>query len=67
VQLQTFDLLEWMSSDDGLETLSDGMNRYHVQPLLTDEMEAGLSLADARSVKAGLLGANPDGLFKVPD
>jgi len=67
VHLQTFDRLEWMSSDHGLETLSEGMNRYRIQPLLTSEMEAGLSLADARSVNAGLLGANPDGLFKVPD
>jgi hypothetical protein len=30
-------------------------------------MEAGLSLADERSVNAGLLGSNPDGLYKVPD
>ena len=67
VHLQTFDRLEWMSSDDGLDSLADGMNRYHIQPLLTAEMEAGLSLADERSVNAGLLGANPDGLFKVPD
>jgi hypothetical protein len=67
VYLQTFDRLEWMSSDDGLDSLADGMNRYHIQPLLTAEMEAGLSLADERSVNSGLLGANPDGLFKVPD
>ena len=67
VHLQTFDRLEWMSSDDGLDSLSDGMNRYHIQPLLTAEMEAGLSLADERSVNAGLLGSNPDGLYKVPD
>ena len=67
VHLQTFDRLEWMSSDDGLDSLADGMNRYHIQPLLTAEMEAGLSLADERSVNAGLLGSNPDGLYKVPD
>lgn len=67
VHLQTFDRLEWMSSDDGLDSLADGMNRYHIQPLLTAEMEAGLSLADERSINAGLLGSNPDGLYKVPD
>ena len=67
VHLQTFDRLEWMSSDDGLDSLSDGMNRYHIQLLLTADMEAGLSLADERSVNAGLLGSNPDGLYKVPD
>ena len=67
VHLQTFDRLEWMSSDVGLDSLADGMNRYHIQPLLTAEMEAGLSLADERSINAGLLGSNPDGLYKVPD
>jgi hypothetical protein len=66
VHLQTFDRLEWMSSDLGLEALADGMERYRIQRLLTGEMEAGLSLVDARSLQAGLLGANPDGLFKVP-
>jgi hypothetical protein len=65
VRLSTFDRLDWMASDQGLEALADGMDRYRVLPLLTKEMVAGLSLADERSVKAGLLGANPDGLFKV--
>jgi hypothetical protein len=30
-------------------------------------MAASLSLVDERSLKAGLMGANPAGLFKVPD
>jgi hypothetical protein len=29
-------------------------------------MAAGLSPVDDRSLRAGLLGSNPDGLFKVP-
>jgi hypothetical protein len=67
VHLSTFDHLDWMASDQGLEALADGMDRYRIQPLLTDEMIAGLSLADERSVRAGLLGANPEGLFKLPE
>ncbi len=67
INLKTFDRLDWMSSDAGLEALSDGMDRYRVRPVITDEMAAGLALADERSLKAALLGANPDGLFKVPD
>jgi hypothetical protein len=66
VHLSTFDHLDWMASDQGLEALADGMDRYRIQPLLTDEMIAGLSLADERSVRAGLMGANPEGLFKLP-
>jgi len=66
INLKVFDHLEWMSSDAGLETLTNSMERYKVFPVITDEMAANLSLADKRSLQAGLLGANPDGLFKVP-
>jgi len=41
------------------------MDRYKIIPVITDEMAANLALADKRSLQAGLLGANPDGLFKV--
>ena len=67
INLKTFDRLDWMASDAGLEALADGMNRYRVQPVMTVEMAAGLSRADERSLHAGLLGANPEGLFRVPD
>ncbi len=67
VNLKVFDPLDWMSSDAGLETLADGMDRYKIIPVITDEMAANLALADKRSLQAGLLGANPGGLFKVND
>jgi hypothetical protein len=67
VHLQTFDRLDWMASDLGLEALADGMDRYRIRPVISAEMAANLSLADERSVIAGLLGANPQGLYKVPD
>ena len=65
INLSTFDRLDWMSSDTGLETLADGMNRYCATPVITPEMAAALALVDERSLKAGLLGANEAGLFKV--
>jgi len=65
LRLQSFDRLDWMASDLGLEALADGMDRYRVRPLLTDEMAAGLSRVDERSLQAGLLGANPKGLYHV--
>ena len=65
VRLTTFDRLDWMASDLGLEALADGMDRYRVRRLLSHAMAACLSLADERSVRAGLLGANPAGLYKV--
>ena len=67
INLKTFDRLDWSCSDAGLETLADDMDRYRVHPILTEEMAAGLILADERSLKAGLMGANPAGLFKVSE
>jgi hypothetical protein len=64
INLRTFDRLEWMGSDTGLERLADGMDRYRVHPIITDEMAAVLTLTDERSLRAGLMGANPAGLFK---
>jgi hypothetical protein len=63
--LSAFDRLDWMASDSGLDALADGMDRYRVLPVLTPEMAANLAPVDERSRKAGLMGANPDGLFKV--
>ena len=65
IHLATFDHLDWMSSDAGLEELADGMDRYLIHPILTDKMASGLSLVDDRSLRAGLMGANPAGLFKI--
>jgi hypothetical protein len=65
INLKTFDRLDWMSRDAGLETLADGMDRYRIIPVITDQMAANLSLADERSLRAGLMGANPAGLFRV--
>jgi len=69
IRLETFDDLDWMSSDAGLDEFADGpagMDRYRIFPVITDEMAADLDRADERSVKAGLMGANPNGLFDVP-
>ena len=66
INLKVFDRLDWMASDAGLETLSNAMDRYRIHPLISAEMAAGLSPVDERSLRAGLLGSNPDGLFKVP-
>ncbi|HEY5270946.1 MAG TPA: hypothetical protein VII97_11455, partial [Anaerolineales bacterium] len=63
--LKVFDWLDWISSDTGLETLSTDMDRYRVHPVISGEMAAGLAPVDARSLRAGLMGANEAGLFKV--
>ncbi len=65
VNLKTFDRLDWMSSDTGLEALSTDMDRYRVHPVISGEMAANLAPLDGRSLRAGLMGANEAGLFKV--
>jgi len=65
INLKVFDRQEWMTSDASLETLSTAMDRYYVHPVINAEMTANLSTLDERSLRAGLLGANKAGLFKV--
>lgn len=65
VNLRVFDRLAWMTRDDGLEALADGLDRYAVRPVLTPAQIARLTPVDERSVRAGLMGANAAGLFKV--
>jgi hypothetical protein len=65
INLKTFDRLDWMDSDAGLDTLADGMDRYRIIPVITDQMAADLALADERSLRAGLMGSHPAGLFRV--
>jgi hypothetical protein len=66
LNLAAFDRLDWMTSDASLDALADGMDRYRIIPVITEDMASDLDLADERSVRAGLLGANPQGLFDIP-
>ncbi len=65
INFKVFDHLHWEIKDDGLETLSDEMDRYKIHPIITFEMAEYLSPVDERSLQAGLMGANQAGLFKV--
>jgi hypothetical protein len=65
VNLRAFDRLNWMTSDAGLEKLADGLDRYIIHPVMTEAQIARLTVVDERSVRAGLMGSNAEGLFKV--
>ena len=65
INLRVFDHLDWMSSDAGLESLASDMDRYRILPVLTKEMSADLSPVDDLSLRAGMLGTNQAGLFKI--
>lgn len=65
VNLATFDRVHWMVSDEGAERIAERLDRARRMPVLTPAMISGLSLADERSLRAGLLDAVEAGLYKV--
>jgi hypothetical protein len=67
IALKAFDYLDWTVNDSSLDTIADGMDRYRIYPIINDEMALDLNLVDERRLDAGLMGANPAGLFKVLD
>ena len=54
-----------MTSDAGLEKLADGLDRYAIRPVMSQAQTDRLTLVDERSVRAGLMGSNAEGLFQV--
>jgi hypothetical protein len=65
INLKVFDHLNWSSSDSGLERLSVDMDRYCDHSVISPQMASCLARVDERNLRAGLLGANEAGLFKV--
>ena len=64
LDLSQFDKRHWMTTDEDLEYIGDKLNAIRHIPVLTRGMIRRLSRADKDLVKAGLLGARPEGLFK---
>jgi len=53
-----------MTQDEALDRIADRLEAMRRIPLLTPAMIARLSPVDDRTYRAGLLGANPAGLFR---
>jgi hypothetical protein len=64
LNLTSFDRIDWCMRDEALDAIGDKLDEVRKYSVLTPAMISGLSYADERSVKAGLLGARKDGLFK---
>ena len=56
---------DWMIHDAWMETISDMLDHLRRYRLIDAVMETRLSPVDARSLNAGLLGANEAGLFRL--
>ena len=65
VDLRRFDALGWEWSDSAPEDIAAALDRARHFPLLTRAQERALSMLDERSYRAGTLGLDPAGLFKV--
>jgi len=64
LDLCQFDKRLWMTTDGDLEYIGDKLNIRKHFPVLTRSMIRRLNLVDPDLVKAGLLGAKPEGLYK---
>jgi hypothetical protein len=65
LDLTRFDALGWTVTDEPMDQIAEALDRKRRIFIITDETVRQLSLADERSRRAGLLGANEAGLFKV--
>ena len=65
LDLRTFDSINWMTTRDDLELIGDRLNDLAHTRLLKPAMIRSLAKADKRMLEAGLIGSNPDGLYKV--
>jgi hypothetical protein len=64
LNLRRFDAVNWMSSDERLDDIGVRLDEIRKVQLITPAMARRLSPVDERSYKAGLLGANWEGLYK---
>jgi hypothetical protein len=65
INFAVYDKLDWMTSDANLDFVADDMGRYKTYRVVTDEMLASVSPADARLLESAFVGVNMDGLFKL--
>jgi hypothetical protein len=64
LNLTRFDRLNWMTSDETMERIAQRTDEIRRVMLIGAEAEQGLSLVDERSYRAGLIGSDPNGIYK---
>jgi hypothetical protein len=62
--LTSFNKRNWATTDEDLEYIGDKIESLHHFPVVSEKMIKKLSIASDSMLRAGLLGANEDGLFK---
>jgi len=67
LDLSALDRLSWMTNDAHLEAVMQRLDRARRFTILTPAMRANLNPVDERSCRAGLLGVNAAGLYRLPE
>ena len=65
LNLTRFDMLRWTVQDGPMDHIAEALDRKRRISIIAGRAVRHLSLADERSRRAGLLGADEAGLFKV--
>jgi len=64
LDLRAFDRIHWTSSDDQLDLIAEKLDQIPSFELLDEEMVQELAPVDERTYNAGMLGSNPDGIYR---
>lgn len=64
LDLREFDSARWMTEDTRLEEIAERLDRIRSFRLVSEEMVEKLAPVDDRTFQAGMLGADPDGIYK---
>ena len=65
LDLSRFDRQDWLVRDETMDAVAEALGHIRKVQLLTPRMAARLQPVDPLALQAGLLGANPSGLFKL--
>jgi hypothetical protein len=64
LDLTIYDARRWTTTDDDLEYIGDKLEQMHHFPVVDEMMIKKLKRASSIMLEAGMLGSNPEGLFK---
>ena len=64
LNLTIYDARRWTTTDDDLEYIGDKLEQIHHFPVVDEMMIKKLKRASSIMLEAGMLGSNPEGLFK---
>ena len=65
LDLTRFDHLNWKTSDENIDVIAEATDRIRRYKLMTKKQEKLLTKMDEKAYKAGLLGSDSKGLYKV--